>query len=264
MFRNRQQSSCGLIFDTFYQLLCGVFTGCSNISKSLSSKFQTYSMFKKVLIILIIGFVSTTIMHSIFIDDTFMKGYKPVIEDIPLESNPLDGENYIQDYVVEEHPPDSAAPMLITYYVGAVMCSPCLWLYCILLAILKIFIEVGKLCCPCCGIVQKCGSKCKNYVDDCFINDNRNYAVPTELTSNWEEYRRMFANIDWRIPIDTYEVINTDRHYYPILNAIYHETDNTPSRIRTRHQFIEALQNQNVYKAGNKLFVDDNCANHGD
>ena len=68
MFRKRQQSTCDLLG----QSLCGLYNGCCSISTSLSSKFQTYSMITKVFIILIIGFVSTTLIHLIFIDDTFI------------------------------------------------------------------------------------------------------------------------------------------------------------------------------------------------
>ena len=81
------------------------------------------------------------------------------------------------------------------------------------------------------------------------------FAVPADIILNWEEYRRMLHNIGWKTPPDSYKIIKTDRHYYAVLNAICHETNDTPSRIRTRRQFIQALKMQKVYSRGNKSFV---------
>mmetsp|Transcript_56958 Transcript_56958/g.51244 ORF Transcript_56958/g.51244 Transcript_56958/m.51244 type:complete len:294 (-) Transcript_56958:151-1032(-) len=146
---------------------------------------------------------------------------------------------------------------------GAVMCCPCLLIYGILWVISQCMIGIGKLftlCCNCCGqCCLDCGTEFQGCITDCFINRNANYAVPSELTSNWEEYRRMLHNIGWTMSLDSHEIIKSDKHYYPILNAIYRETNNAPSRIRTREQFIEALEMQNVYTTGNKSFVENRC-----
>ena len=85
------------------------------------------------------------------------------------------------------------------------------------------------------------------------------FAVPADIILNWEEYRRMLHNIGWKTPPDSYKIIKTDRHYYAVLNAICHETNDTPSRIRTRRQFIQALKMQKVYSRGNRSFVNKYC-----
>ena len=161
---------------------------------------------------------------------------------------------------VQVKAPGGSQIMDIIKTVGAVVCCPCLLIYIILRLIAQAFIGMGKICNKCCGTCCiDCGAKFQSCINDCFINNNRNYAVPSDLTSNWEEYRRMLNNIGWTTPPDSYEIIKTDRHYFPILNAIYHQTNNTPSRIRTREQFVNALEMQQAYTRENKSFIDVHC-----
>lgn len=72
MFRNRQQSTVGSIFQSIYESVCKICPAIHGISTSLCNKFQKYSIITKIFIILIIAFVSTTIIHIIFIDDTII------------------------------------------------------------------------------------------------------------------------------------------------------------------------------------------------
>ena len=159
-------------------------------------------------------------------------------------------------------------------------CNPCckllLTICCPCLSILSYFDQNDSICpcgiggvrydrkehckCNCCCI--GCGNKCQDCLKDRFVTNNANYAVPSKLTSNWDEYRRMLYNVGWETNVDSVEIIKTDRHYYSVLNAIYRQTNNRPSRIRNRKQFIEALTKENVYTKKTKTFVDKYCPDY--
>ena len=59
--------------------------------------------------------------------------------------------------------------------------------------------------------------------------------------SSWSEYIRMFNNIGWSDPPD-----RNDAKYSTLIDEIRQATNDTPSRIRTKEQFIDIITESTI------------------
>eukprot|EP01084_Bolivina_argentea_P025277 47004_1 len=69
-------------------------------------------------------------------------------------------------------------------------------------------------------------------------------AVTENIKDNWSEYMRLLNNINWKnIPSSYNDIKYNDQNFCcDILQAIDMETNNTPSKIRNRNDFIKTLK----------------------
>ena len=73
-----------------------------------------------------------------------------------------------------------------------------------------------------------------------------------EIIENWDEYKRMFKNIQWKTELDTItaQQINSmnNRRHYALINTIFQNTNNTPSRIRNKQNLIEIVNQEKEFE----------------
>ena len=80
-----------------------------------------------------------------------------------------------------------------------------------------------------------------------------------EIEIEWLHYIQMFRNVGWNDIPNTYqEAMSNSKHYESIIQRIYQCTDNDPTRIRNRQQFINQLLATTVYQ-NNKQFITKHC-----
>ena len=80
-----------------------------------------------------------------------------------------------------------------------------------------------------------------------------------QIDIHWSQYTQMFKNIGWNdIPNSFEEAVSNSPHYKAIIGRIYESTDNEPTRIRNRQQFINQLIATTVYQ-NNKQFILKHC-----
>ena len=100
----------------------------------------------------------------------------------------------------------------------------------------------------------------------------------SEIHENWSQYTKMLRNIGWKT-IPNFIDVKNDKIYWNVILAIKKHTNNTPSKIENKSQFINMLENipfetreideqhsvQNItFYDYNRQFIDDNLIDDDD